>query len=860
MRGFSSGPEAWQVRKPYASWFDWEATRHTVAIVHLRPMLTLRFYLLLAGLFVGLCLPSKAATSREDKIGAIPAVERKKLEKEVRLVVDILQNHHYSGKALRQIGNQSLIVSYIDELDPERRFLDESDVAFFNSRFGRSLKTVYLLKGDLQPAFEIFDVFAERLYARLDRIEVRLRHSFDFTVVESYRQDDPRPKNAAEQESRWERILKAQVLQELLAGRTPLAAREAVAESYRELRRRFQAYGADEARNHFLDSIIRSFDPHSGYLSADDSRDFSLAMGDTLAGLGLQLSKVAGVCTVVALTEGGPADVSDQIAPGDIILGLRPKEGKRVNLAGRTLNEIIALMGGEAGSELTLFVQKPEEPVEFAVELARRKLPEQTQRVRGALSVVSSHSNGPVTIGWIDLPAFYGIGNEDSDSATRDVEELVRTMVEQGMAGLVLDLRRNPGGALTEAVGLSSLFLPEGSRVMYASTSGGTLREEKTVGRPFRYDGPLIVLTSARSASASEILAGTLKLHRRAVVVGDTSTFGKGTVQSYIDLSKAVPDPDAIAWGTLKLTIQHYFLPDGQPVQQRGVTSDLVLPEYRPPDFKREADLPGSMPATALSTAEPLILPSGYVPAVTPDTLAALTSTLNQNVTELPEWKLWHDERASVLSDLSRTEWSLEVNDRTRERNERFAVDSALGRRRRELAKSSGFPTQVVQTPAVTEAASAHQAMLRRRLGARADDTTMVVGNSWFAARTPDGAWRSLSFSQFDFDRHLAHADELAAHVTQSGLGAPTTDSLRLALHELSQLQRRNGHGHKALLVRAVVPANPEVAEGALVALLTAMVDRSPDVLAVRPVLDIPLREAQRLAAAWATLAQSGRN
>ncbi len=814
-------------------------------------MLRARF----AFLVLSVILPHVLGAATSPRLATtITAVERRMLEKEARLVFDLLQNHHYSGKALRQVSNQELISNYLDELDPERRFLTNADIDYFNRRFGRSLKSVYLLKGDLQPAFEIYDTFSERLHTRLDWIERRLGNLFDYTLDEIHPPEDT-GSSPSTLERWWESTLKSQVLDELLAGRSSPDAREAVAESYRELRRRFAGYRAADVRSHFLDSIIRAFDPHSGYLPANAARDFEIEMGDTLAGIGLDLRIISGRCIVVGLAPGGPADLSALIRPGDQLVAMQNASGGRIDLTDRPFDDIVDAMRGEAGSGLTAYFVRTGHPTELAVSMTRAKVIDPARRARGAISRVPTENGGFARIGWIDLPVFYGSPDAAGESASRDVEELLRAMSARGIEGVVLDLRENPGGALVEAVGLCSLFLPPGRRVLYAGMSGGEPQEHATTDRGFRYDGPLIVLTSPRSASASEVVAGALQLHRRAMIAGWAATFGKGTVQSYLNLDQFAQDSESSTWGSLRLTIEHYFLGDGRPVQQAGIPSDLELPAFEDPGFEREADLPASMAPVALASAATHDSDAPLVGGWNDTLLAHVRSRMTANIETLPEWSLWHDERKAYSDYASTTSRSLNRATREHERDAHLASQVDAARRRQTLARAVAYETDVLETAELDSLATAVREHVRSLVANGTETRGVVVDHDWFAIRDGDGHWRRFHLHQIAFEGAIWFAADLAAQVRSSGYGRPTKEGLWLAFRELAERRRDARADLRDRLVAALEPVSQEVADEALAVFFASLLEHHPQWLDERPLLDVSLREALRAAAAWHHLA-----
>ena len=293
------------------------AINPTTLFMHARPRGIAALSALLAVSLLTLPLPARA----ESIDAALTSTEKRQLQREARLVVDLLQNLHYSGSSFREIENKEMVSRFLEELDPGSYFLSADDVDFMHRRFDHSLKTVYLLRGDLQPAFEIFDLYATRVRERLTWIEHRLDGDFDFSTDEYYFPDKKTAKKTETPpaDRRWESWLKEQMLQEILAGRDAPAARAVVGKRYREFRRQLAAVDALAVRERFFDALIRSFDPHSGYFSADSAREFAVGMENAVAGIGLDLRKDNGQCVVSAVEPGGPADLHSDLQAGDII-------------------------------------------------------------------------------------------------------------------------------------------------------------------------------------------------------------------------------------------------------------------------------------------------------------------------------------------------------------------------------------------------------------------------------------------------------------------------------------------------------------------------------------------------------------
>ena len=791
--------------------------------------------------------------------------EKHQLEREARLVVDLVQNYHESGRLFREIDNREILTRFLKELDPQGRFFNADDVEFIQQRFGRTLKSVYLLKGDLQPAFEIFDLFNQRVLARTNWIEQRLQRRFDFSRDETFTADETDPNTAvhtpAADDLHWELRLKDEILSEIVAGRSEEEAIAEVSKNYAKLRRHIATLDSLAVREHFFDGLLRSFDPHSGYFSADSSKEFAVEMNGTIAGAGLELSKENGLCTVTAVTPGGPADLTTEIRPGDLIDAFGDGDAAWTGTKEKRLREVVASIRGKAGTRLRLAFHHANDAQRHEVTIERAVVVSIADRARGTLCTVPTAGSEKRHIGWIDLPMFYATPDDPTaPSATRDVCELIRKMKKDGLDGLVLDLRNNGGGALPEALALSGLFIPKGL-VMLSRGLEGKIIEHQATETPDLYPGPLVILISARSASASEIFTGAMKFHRRAVLVGSPSTFGKGTVQNFIDLAKspARGTGGAAAWGVARLTSQRFTLPDGTPVQRRGAPSDLVLPDYGDPDGKTEADLPHALPAEMIVPPARVAPTTGGFAAATAGLIEQLRTKLMARAVAQPEFALRRREQ-ELLRQLSRRDpRSLQLDVRRREYSDQLAAREKLRREHRALSAAAAFPVETFEITGVREARAAHEARLRERLppagatpGARLHGDTVVV-------ETTGGRLREIPLQDLDFRRFSGDTVALAeAFSTGAGVRVPPEEIAGM-FTALNLLEEKTGAALTACAVQAACGGKLDSAGAArgIEALALRLTELEPDLLREHSSLDVPLREALRLAADWAEEAGS---
>jgi carboxyl-terminal processing protease len=338
----------------------------------------------------------------------------------------------------------------------------------------------------------------------------------------------------------------------------------------------------------FLSAITRLYDPHSTYFSAATFEDFGIQMRLQLVGIGALLGIEDDVCVIKELITGGPADLGKQLRPNDKIVAVAQGSSEPVEITGMKLRKIVDMIRGKKGTTVRLIIKPAAatDPSERSqVVIVRDVVNLNSARARASIYEVPGASGQTIPIGVITLPAFYGPdgGSDGADkaSATRDVAQLIVQLEQANVQGLVLDLRQNGGGLLSEAIDLTGLFIKKGP-VVQVKNFYGELKIDNDEDARIAYAGPLAVLVSKFSASASEIVAGALQNYGRAIIIGDSSTHGKGSVQHLIEMKNAAPPmmlsrPSGKA-GAAKITIQKFYLPDGHSTQLKGVVPDIVLP------------------------------------------------------------------------------------------------------------------------------------------------------------------------------------------------------------------------------------------------------------------------------------------
>jgi carboxyl-terminal processing protease len=345
----------------------------------------------------------------------------------------------------------------------------------------------------------------------------------------------------------------------------------------------FQDWDSNDVLNQYLDSLARAYDPHSDYQGRDEYEDFAMQMNLSLSGIGAQLRSEDGYCKIEELLN-GPAKASKKIKIGDRIVAVAQSNQPPVDIVEMPITKAVHLIRGPKGTEvrLTIIPAGTSESTRKVVTLTRDEIKLENGEAKGKIYEVPGPDGKTARLGLIDLPSFYATIDDRSNptprSTTADVLALLKKFKQENVNGVILDLRHNGGGSLEEAIKLAGLFIKEGPVVQIRRADGDVEVREDT-DPSIAYDGPLVLLTSKFSASASEIVAGALQDYGRALIVGDSSTFGKGTAQQIFYLSKLPAFADATNDpGTLKLTNSKFYRASGASTENRGVAADITLP------------------------------------------------------------------------------------------------------------------------------------------------------------------------------------------------------------------------------------------------------------------------------------------
>ena len=535
-------------------------------------------------------------------------------DKEALLISAILSGLnqlHFQPVTVDDALSEKVFDLYVDRIDGSKLYFTQDDI-------DKLMQFRHLIDDEAQSGtYEFFNLSSILLDAAMEKTESFYKEilatPFDFDTDESIELDGEKkvwaPDDAALREY-WRKYLKYEVLRKLHrslekqrkavesddeaaegAGQIDQEKDEVIEKSFAELEeearmdvledfeartKRMEKLRREDWLTTYLNALTNVFDPHTGYLRPKDKEDFDINMSGTLEGIGARLSQKDDYVQIVEIIPGGPAWKQKELEANDLILEVAQGEEEPVNVVGMRVDDAVKLIRGKKGTEVRLTVKKTDGTTQI-IPIIRDVVIIDEGYVK---SVMLDYGKDIQNVGYINLPSFYADfnrlgGRSSADDMARELEKLK----EEGVQGIILDLRSNGGGSLNDAIEMTGLFIEDGPVVQVKARQGGT-RVYRDKDSRVQYDGPLIVLVNNFSASASEILAGALQDYGRAVLVGSTSTFGKGTVQRFFDLDQALNGHDDVKpLGQVKLTIQKFYRIDGGSNQLKGVVPDIVLPD-----------------------------------------------------------------------------------------------------------------------------------------------------------------------------------------------------------------------------------------------------------------------------------------
>jgi carboxyl-terminal processing protease len=530
--------------------------------------------LLVAGLAAAKPAPAPETLAPSDRHGKIS-----------RLVTTLFERSHYRRAPVDDEASERIFEAYLEALDGNRQYFLAADIEEFQA--WRTSLDDAVRRGRLEPVFEIYARYMTRTRERMEHALVLLDEDHDFTVDEDFlfdRSGQPWVAGRAELDDLWRRRVKNDALGLLLTDKSWEETREILRGRYGQGLKRLDQVKSDDVFETFMNAYANTMDPHTSYFSPRNSEEYRIQMSLNYDGIGATLQMQDEYVSVINVIEGGPAALDGTLKPRDRIVGVaQGADGSFVDVVGWRLDEVVDMIRGPGGTIVRLQVlpggAAPGSPSE-ELSLVRNKVKLEAQAARKSIVEVE-RGELRQRIGVITVPSFYqdynarASGAREYISTTADARRLTLELLEQGIDGLILDLRNNGGGHLSEATAMTGLFVPRGPVVQLRDTSGRVEVLEEHAAEPV-YDGPLAVLVNRFSASASEIFAAAIQDYGRGVVIGQ-QTYGKGTVQNLYPLDRYAPGADP-RFGQLTLTIGKYYRVTGESTQHRGVIPDIEIP------------------------------------------------------------------------------------------------------------------------------------------------------------------------------------------------------------------------------------------------------------------------------------------
>lgn len=600
-----------------------------------------------------------------------------------RVTAAVLAQSQFSHHPLDAELAGRFLDGYLDSLDGDHDLFLQSDLKEFDL-FRATLAQDTRTSGDTHPAQVIFNRFLERLQQRASFDANALRtNQFNFTGHDVYvydRTHAARPADMAAAQKLWKQQVRADYLQEKLNGKTPAEIVKTLTDRYGQQFKTMNELNRDDVLGIYLNALAHVYDPHSDYFGHEEMQSFNIAMNLSLFGIGATLDSENGYCTIHDLVPGGPAARCGLLRPGDRIVAVAQAGQNAVDIVDMPLTHAVELIRGAKGTSvsLTIIPAGATDLTRKTITLVRDEIKLKDEEASGRIVDWPTGNHQIARLGVIELPLFYadmdGGHRREHHTASADVAELLRKLEAEKVRGVILDLRQNGGGSLEEAINVAGLFLPRGPMVQTRGPDGdiqvGSSDHAKAL-----YRGPLIVLTSRYSASASEIVVGALQDYDRAVIVGDPTTFGKGTVQTIERLApilnqlhlRYTHDP-----GALKVTIQKFYRPSGASTQLKGVASDIVLPSPSGVSGVGESKLDNPLPWDTIPAADykPFNLVQPY--------LATLRENSARRVATEKEFTYLREDVALIKNNLATKTVSLNEAERRKEIARAKAVQAGL--------------------------------------------------------------------------------------------------------------------------------------------------------------------------------------
>ncbi|MBC7805567.1 MAG: carboxy terminal-processing peptidase [Akkermansiaceae bacterium] len=552
------------------------------------------------------------ATNRDGvKNGAVSREDDAKIAK---ITARLLEMNHYAQVPINDELSPKVFDAFLDTLDPQRVFFLQTDIDTLSASYRDTIVGLTKQRGDFTAAQKMYTLLVKRAEEQTLYVDKLLKEpsSFTFTGSDTYvvnREKATRPGSATEAQALWKQRLRYEYLQEKLAKEKPADIVKTLSRRYDRSLRSLRELDSDDIFELYMNSIAHALDPHTDYFGKATAETFAISMRLSLFGIGATLRSEDGYTVIEDIKPGSPAQATKKIKAGDKIVGVaQGRVGAFVDVVDMKLNRVVEQIRGEKGSVVRLKYipgDATDPSVREEVVIVRDEIKLEESEAKARLILQPQPDGKVLRLGVIDLPLFYQ-DPEKNKSCSADVALLLEKLKQEKVDGVILDLRRNGGGSLPEAIKMTGLFIKTGP-VVQVRDAENNIRVNEDKNPAVAYDGPLVLLTSRNSASASEIVAGALQDYGRALVVGDSSSFGKGTVQAVYELGPIMEQNSASVAdnpGQLKLTIQKFYRASGASTQLRGVEPEVVLPSIFDALKVGEKDLDNPLPWDEVESAK----------------------------------------------------------------------------------------------------------------------------------------------------------------------------------------------------------------------------------------------------------------
>ncbi|WP_257387278.1 carboxy terminal-processing peptidase [Tahibacter caeni] len=690
-----------------------------------------------------------------------------------------LTRFHYKAVPLDDAMSAKMFDAYFDSLDGEKLFFLKSDVDRFSAAREQLDDAIY--NKDLSMPFAVFNLYLQRVAERTAFSRKALEKPFDLTTQESYSFDREKAtwaSSSAELDDIWRKRVKNDVLRLKLAGKKDDEIRKTLDKRYAGFNDRVAQINSEDVFQTFMNAYATSIEPHTNYLGPRASENFDISMKLSLEGIGAVLQREDEYTAIREIVPGGPAALSGKLKVGDRILGVGQGEHGQINdVIGWRLDDVVEQIRGQKDTVVRLEVLPADggpDAKHQTLSLVRKKVSIEEQAAKKQIIEVKD-GDAVRRVGVIQLPTFYldfdarRRGDKDYKSATRDTAKLLAELKQEKVDGVVIDLRNNGGGSLSEATELTGLFIDKGPVVQVRSAQG-RIEAEEDHQSGMAWDGPLAVMVNRGSASASEIFAAAIQDYGRGLIIGEP-TFGKGTVQMLVDLDNAAQN-EKPKYGELKMTSAQFFRINGGTTQLRGVVPDIAFPDAGEAKEFGESSYPNALPWSSIT-------PASYdAVADLKPVLPMLTTRHEARIAKSQEWQYYAEDQSEVKRLRAEKTVSLNEAARRKERDEQEARKKARDAERAALEQAQKDNPSLASTT-----------VTRISEGTAAED-----GDDEVAAATDDGLQadeRSIK-SQVEREKQAKQRKDVpleeAAHILADEVGLIRADT-KLAQQVLPQQQ-----------------------------------------------------------------------